>query len=128
MIDCGFLTHASISQQHFSPYLRLAAPTWLESEVTPGWATNKVAPWSAQKGQLGHGDLAQRNQPTVVAGLAGQRAVAGACGKNHTSVALEGGEAFSWGSNLSVRPPPPPPPSQQRLRSGATVKHVRRSD
>jgi hypothetical protein len=30
-----------------------------------------------QRGQLGHGDLLQRNTPTVVAGLQGQAVVAG---------------------------------------------------
>jgi len=31
----------------------------------------------AQKGQLGHGDLLQRNTPTVVAGLTGKKVVGG---------------------------------------------------
>ena len=55
-----------------------------------------------QKGQLGHGDLAQRNAPTVVAALAGNTVVAGAAGKHHTAVALSSGESFTWGSNLVV--------------------------
>lgn len=56
----------------------------------------------AQKGQLGHGDLAQRNTPTVVKALEGKFVVAGACGKSHTVVALQSGDSYTWGSNLVV--------------------------
>lgn len=57
-----------------------------------------------QKGQLGHGDLAQRNQPVVVPGLANRIAISGSCGKHHTVVAFSSGDSFAWGSNLSVLP------------------------
>lgn len=56
-----------------------------------------------QKGQLGHGDLQQRNAPTEVTYLAGLFIAAGACGKSHTAVAARSGEAYTWGSNLVVR-------------------------
>lgn len=32
-----------------------------------------------QKGQLGHGDLVQRNVPTIVSGLSGKAVIAGQC-------------------------------------------------
>lgn len=54
-----------------------------------------------EKGQLGLGDLAQRNQPVVVPGLGTRVAISGSCGKHHTVVAFESGESFAWGSNLS---------------------------
>lgn len=56
-----------------------------------------------QKGQLGHGDLAQRNTPTVVKALEGKAVVGGACGRNHTAVVLQSGETYTWGSNVVVR-------------------------
>jgi alpha-tubulin suppressor-like RCC1 family protein len=55
-----------------------------------------------QKGQLGHGDLAQRNTPTAVKALEGKFVVGGSCGRNHTAVVLRSGETYTWGSNLVV--------------------------
>jgi len=55
-----------------------------------------------EKGQLGHGDLRQRNVPSVVGVgslLANRRVVAAAGGKSHSLVVVEGGEAFAFGSN-----------------------------
>ena len=46
------------------------------------------------------GDLRQRNVPCVVGGLLkGRKAVAAAGGKSHSLVAVEGGDAFAFGSN-----------------------------
>lgn len=56
-----------------------------------------------QKGQLGHGDLAQRNTPTVVKALEGKFVAGGSCGRNHTAVFLRSGETYTWGSNVVVR-------------------------
>lgn len=52
-----------------------------------------------EKGQLGHGDLLQRNSPTVVAGLAGKKVTAAAGGKHHTAVVLDNGESWTFGLN-----------------------------
>lgn len=52
-----------------------------------------------ERGQLGHGDLLQRNAPTVVAGLTGQHVVAAAGGKHHTVVVTKDGHSFSFGLN-----------------------------
>lgn len=53
-----------------------------------------------ENGQLGQGNLANHNVPSVVKGLpSGVKAVAGACGKSHTVVVLENGEAYAWGNN-----------------------------
>ena len=57
---------------------------------------------SKPKNQKNHdsGDLRQRNVPCVVGGLLkGKRAVAAAGGKSHSLVAVEGGDAFAFGSN-----------------------------
>ncbi|KAF6255653.1 RCC1/BLIP-II [Scenedesmus sp. NREL 46B-D3] len=52
-----------------------------------------------ERGQLGHGDLLQRNTPTVVAGLQGQHVVAACGGKHHTVVVTRDGHSFSFGLN-----------------------------
>ena len=53
-----------------------------------------------EKGQLGHGDLRQRNVPSVVGGLlAGKKAIAAAGGESHSLVAVENGDAYAFGSN-----------------------------
>ena len=74
-----------------------------------------------QRGQLGHGDLRQRNVPTVVAALKGHTSVAGAGGKNHSAVVTSAGDSWAFGLNSSVRraalpPRHPRPPAQGRPR------------
>ncbi len=44
-----------------------------------------------EKGQLGLGDLVQRNVPTLVPGLSGKKVLGGSCGRHHTVVFTEGG-------------------------------------
>ncbi|CAG9463842.1 unnamed protein product [Pedinophyceae sp. YPF-701] len=51
-------------------------------------------------GQLGLGDTVQRNAPTQIEGpLKDKKVVAAACGKHHTIVVTEDGEAYAMGSN-----------------------------
>jgi hypothetical protein len=52
-------------------------PTHLD---TPRAHATTTVPWDThkQRGQLGHGDLLQRNTPTVVAALQGKKVVGGA--------------------------------------------------
>lgn len=51
-----------------------------------------------QKGQLGTGDLFQRNMPTVVEGLRGKKIVGGAAGRHHSVVYTSTGERYNeWG-------------------------------
>ncbi|GAB4819969.1 hypothetical protein N2152v2_007015 [Parachlorella kessleri] len=52
-----------------------------------------------EKGQLGTGDLFQRNIPTVVEGLRGKKIVGGAAGRHHSVVYTATGESFAWGGN-----------------------------
>eukprot|EP00882_Tetradesmus_deserticola_P033115 GHRQ01037798.1.p1 GENE.GHRQ01037798.1~~GHRQ01037798.1.p1 ORF type:complete len:215 (+),score=78.28 GHRQ01037798.1:166-810(+) len=52
-----------------------------------------------EHGQLGHGDLLQRNTPTAVAGLQGQHVVAACGGKHHTVVVTREGQSFGFGLN-----------------------------
>lgn len=52
-----------------------------------------------EKGQLGHGDLLQRNTPTVVAGLTGKKVVGAWGGRHHTAVVLDNGESWTFGLN-----------------------------
>ena len=62
-----------------------------------------------QKGQLGHGDLCQRNVPTVVEALKGLTLTAGAAGKHHTVVVTSAGDSWAFGLNSTVRQTSPPP-------------------
>lgn len=55
-----------------------------------------------QKGQLGHGDLCQRNVPTVVEALKGLTMTAGAAGKHHTVVVTSTGDSWAFGLNSTV--------------------------
>ena len=57
----------------------------------------------AQKGQLGHGDLVNRNMPKLVEGLAGKFVVAAAAGRFHSVVVTKDGESYAFGSNQLVR-------------------------
>lgn len=52
-----------------------------------------------EKGQLGHGDLTQRNMPTLVEGLEGKNIIAAAAGKNHSVVVTDDGKCWAFGSN-----------------------------
>lgn len=55
-----------------------------------------------QKGQLGHGDLCQRNIPMVVEALKGLTVTAGAGGKHHTVVVTSSGDSWAFGLNSTV--------------------------
>ena len=50
-------------------------------------------------GQLGLGDVVQRNQPCLVADLAEMRVVAGSCGRGHTAVVDDTGASWTCGDN-----------------------------
>ncbi|KAG2451142.1 hypothetical protein HYH02_004409 [Chlamydomonas schloesseri] len=52
-----------------------------------------------ERGQLGHGDFAQRNVPTKVAGLAGHFVIGASGGKNHSAAVTRDGSAYAWGIN-----------------------------
>lgn len=63
-------------------------------------AQGRVYTWGRNEtGQLGVGDRLNRNAPTLVAGLEGKKAVHAACGKFHTVVCVEGGDAYAFGLN-----------------------------
>mmetsp|Transcript_24918 Transcript_24918/g.73686 ORF Transcript_24918/g.73686 Transcript_24918/m.73686 type:complete len:462 (-) Transcript_24918:861-2246(-) len=68
--------------------------------VMAGDMEGRLFTWGRnEKGQLGHGDLVQRNSPKLVEGLTGKVVVGGAGGRNHSAVITKDGEAFSFGSN-----------------------------
>ncbi|CAN8304696.1 unnamed protein product [Cochlearia groenlandica] len=52
-----------------------------------------------EKGQLGHGDMLQRDRPTVVSGLTKYKIVKAAAGKNHTVVVSDHGQSLAFGWN-----------------------------
>lgn len=54
------------------------------------------------KGQLGLGDLIQRNIPVVIPGLDGETVVSASCGRWHTLVATEVTNCFSFGMSCAI--------------------------
>ncbi|CAN6463658.1 unnamed protein product [Victoria cruziana] len=52
-----------------------------------------------EKGQLGHGDLIQRDRPTVLSDLSKYKIIKAGAGRNHTVVVTESGDSFSFGWN-----------------------------
>ncbi|AEE29909.1 putative regulator of chromosome condensation 1/beta-lactamase-inhibitor protein II [Arabidopsis thaliana] len=52
-----------------------------------------------EKGQLGHGDMIQRDRPTVVSGLSKHKIVKAAAGRNHTVVVSDDGQSLGFGWN-----------------------------
>ncbi|CAK9178445.1 unnamed protein product [Ilex paraguariensis] len=52
-----------------------------------------------EKGQLGHGDIIQRDRPTVVSGLSKYNIIRAGSGKSHTVVVTEDGLSMSFGWN-----------------------------
>ncbi|DBB10767.1 hypothetical protein WJX82_005865 [Trebouxia sp. C0006] len=66
-----------------------------------GDAAGKCYTWGRnERGQLGHGDLLQRNVPTIIKKLSGKKVIAGAGGKHHSAVVTSDGESYTFGSNL----------------------------
>ncbi|WZY98324.1 hypothetical protein YC2023_070653 [Brassica napus] len=51
------------------------------------------------KGQLGHGDMIQRDRPTVVSGLSKHKIVKAGAGRSHTVVVSDDGRSFAFGLN-----------------------------
>ncbi len=52
-----------------------------------------------EKGQLGLGDHLNRNVPVLLNGLKDVKVVGGACGRYHTAVITDSGDAYSFGLN-----------------------------
>lgn len=51
------------------------------------------------RGQLGHGDLCQRMEPSLIEALDGLKMTAVSCGRWHNLVLSECGDLYSWGWN-----------------------------
>ena len=51
------------------------------------------------RGQLGHGDLAQRECPSLIEALAGIKITSISCGNWHSMCLSEHGDVYSWGIN-----------------------------
>ncbi|KAI7839928.1 hypothetical protein COHA_006322 [Chlorella ohadii] len=52
-----------------------------------------------EKGQLGLGDTINRNNPTIVKGLANKKVVYASAGRNHSAVVTATGESYTFGLN-----------------------------
>ncbi|KAI3896217.1 hypothetical protein MKX03_017059 [Papaver bracteatum] len=55
--------------------------------------------FSSPRGQLGHGDMIQRDSPTIVSGLSGHKIIKAGAGRAHTVVATDDGKSFAFGWN-----------------------------
>ncbi|RZC72490.1 hypothetical protein C5167_047973 [Papaver somniferum] len=51
------------------------------------------------KGQLGHGDMINRDRPTIVFGLSGHKIIKAGAGRAHTVVVTDDGKSFAFGWN-----------------------------
>ncbi|KAL6753725.1 RCC1/BLIP-II [Haematococcus lacustris] len=66
-----------------------------------GDTSGRLYAWGRnEKGQLGHGDLRNRNSPTIVQGLGAKFISGGAAGKHHSLAFTKEGEAWAWGLNM----------------------------
>lgn len=89
-------------------------PTWVEKladevavNITAGYhnnlvLTNKNEVWSwgwGAHGQLGLGDVKDRDEPTVIEELSNERVKLLSCGDRHSFAVTEDGRVFGWGSN-----------------------------
>ncbi|KAI3831388.1 hypothetical protein MKW92_007228 [Papaver armeniacum] len=60
----------------------------------------RVYTWGKNKrGQLGHGDMIQRDSPTIVSGLSGHKIINAGAGRAHTVVVTDDGKSFAFGWN-----------------------------
>jgi alpha-tubulin suppressor-like RCC1 family protein len=60
--------------------------------------------WGAgEQGQLGHGDLSNRQVPCRVEQLAGQSVTMIACGQTHSAAIVSPGTLFTWGHGMHGR-------------------------
>ncbi|XP_042207707.1 alsin-like isoform X2 [Homarus americanus] len=65
---------------------------------------------SANKGQLGLGDLSHRSTPTSVLSLNHMGVTKVVCGSHHTAALTIDGQVFVWGDNSGGQGGPPAPP------------------
>ncbi|XP_026378950.1 protein RCC2-like [Papaver somniferum] len=60
----------------------------------------RVYTWGKNKrGQLGHGDMINRDRPTIVSGLSGHKIIKAGAGRAHTVVVTNDGKSFAFGWN-----------------------------
>ncbi|RZC44782.1 hypothetical protein C5167_037733 [Papaver somniferum] len=60
----------------------------------------RVYTWGRnEKGQLGHGDMIQRDRPTVISGLSKHKIMKAGAGRAHTVVVTNDGKSFAFGWN-----------------------------
>lgn len=73
------------------------------------------------RGQLGHGDIMNRNEPTTIEALDGVPMAAVACGLWHSMALSECGDIYSWGWNDHAQVKPFPQAGPQPVVSVPTL-------
>ncbi|KAI3952127.1 hypothetical protein MKW98_005822 [Papaver atlanticum] len=69
------------------------------------WGKNKLLKrmycriFESFRGQLGHGDMIQRDSPTIISGLSGHKITKAGAGRAHTVVVTDDGKSFAFGWN-----------------------------
>ncbi|KAK6938922.1 Regulator of chromosome condensation, RCC1 [Dillenia turbinata] len=71
--------------------------TWGRNEARTSIMLCKI--FQSTKGQLGHGDLIQRDRPTVVSELSKHKIIRAGAGRCHSVLVTNGGNSFAFGWN-----------------------------
>ncbi|KAF5181922.1 Regulator of chromosome condensation [Thalictrum thalictroides] len=80
--------------------IRLVASGCMSAHCVALDVEGRCYTWGKNKnGQLGHGDMIQRDRPTVVSGLLKYKIVKAGAGRSHTVVVTDDGNSFSFGWN-----------------------------
>ncbi|XP_023933292.1 alsin [Lingula anatina] len=90
------------SGEEFTRWKKLSQPVWeaRKRQNTEVYLETEVWTWGrGKKGQLGHGDMLNRNQPCCIKSLSTKKVMKVSAGSYHTLAVLSTGQVLSWGSN-----------------------------
>ncbi|KAI3858836.1 hypothetical protein MKX03_015773 [Papaver bracteatum] len=118
LLFCGGTSWDTLGRTGYlrSPYGNLISPTRLKPligvnirYVAAGCVSfhcvaldveGRVYTWGKnKKGQLGHGDMINRDRPTIVSGLLEHKIIKAGAGRAHTVVVTDDGKSFAFGWN-----------------------------
>lgn len=109
----GWSKYGQLGHGDFSDHLTATQVTGLSDKVITtvagGWRHTMAADeegnvysWGWNKfGQLGHGDTEDRNAPSLIQALVGQKVSTVACGWRHAIAVTEDGQVYTWGRGVN---------------------------